>query len=267
MFKIIFYFLQIVLAIILPIALIKFIKNKEGGQNRSVRNGVYIYCLFTALLYTVVSSFLFTYTQLHQILSPDSYGTEVGPFEALADLIILCLCSILGRFIWIKKVVKKNTSKGDALLIGTGYGYSFMLFKFGITSVANFVFAILLNSKAQISPSVLSIFASNINSVERDTPFEIFIQLVVTALLFVLEMALTVIIYRVCLCNDRKIWAATGIFAYMVGMTFYSVDFGLKVANYKLYTYISYGIFFFCVLTVCGIEFSLLYPKKKKIEE
>ena len=193
----ILYILRFLAALILPVCAIVFTKVKFAGKIGNFFGGVAVYFVFYCLIFAVISTYLEVVAKVFEkVENPITRGS--------INIIFETVCVAFGYLILFKAAVKKKNDNGIGVMTGVGFSSMIMLIAYALPSVVNAVIAgmYMKNTEAEIS----GIFESNVAQVFGATPLSMFYDLLIMICLFVLEVAVAVIFYRVLRCEDRKIW-------------------------------------------------------------
>jgi len=236
LFNIILYILYGVLSVFVAVAPIVCIKRKFGGNLKRVRDGVAVYVLFSAILNSVL------YTVLSVSLKLQDKIEQSNLSFAVVNALVLTLCALLGRTLWLKAVIKEK-QKGDDLLFGAGYASSYIFFGYLITAVANLVICIiyLVNSSATVS----QVFASNVEQIQGMGTYTLFLEILQMLIAYVFEAAICVAFYRVLVCGGDKKWLFAATLIHFLGngvIMFNGLNKSITVLIFFAVTVVAYGI-------------------------
>lgn len=110
-FTVVFILISLVVSIALPIVFVLWGKIKLKGSAKQVCAGMLGFVLFKAMLPAIISVILF----------PRFLDQSASSFEAGVQVVIIVICTELGRFLLLFLSRKKRTEFGNAVTLGSGY--------------------------------------------------------------------------------------------------------------------------------------------------
>lgn len=249
MTKIILYILYAVLSVFAAVFPIIYLKRKFGGSLKRVRDGAAVFFIFSAVLNAVIYTVIAIGFSMAQKIDSSNLN------YALVNAFILTVCSCIGRFIWIKGVIREEGKTGDVLLFSAGYSSALMIVSYTISAVANAIIGVIyyVNENPQIS----TVFSSNIAEIENTNLYLLFISTIQMLSIFVFEMAISVVFYKVLLSGEGKIWLFAAIIIHFIGNTVLRHS-GISAGTSML-------IFLAVTIVASGIAYSLIFEKDKKL--
>lgn len=110
-FTIVFILISLVVSIVLPVFFILWGKIRHKGSIKQVFSGISGFILFKAMLPAILSVIFF----------PSFLDQSASSFEAGIQVVIVVICTELGRFLFLFSSRKKRTEFGNAITFGAGY--------------------------------------------------------------------------------------------------------------------------------------------------
>ena len=203
MFKIILFVIEAILSIVLPIFYdVRFAK-KTNTSYRAIWNGVCVYVLFLVVLNSVINTALFSIANIN---------IESTVLDAIIKGVIYALCGILGRFIWLRFVIKE-TKQSVGVAFGMGIAAIRLFFTHGVYSLSSAI--LLYIDRLGGQNSISQVFESNLQTALDTNGFTGFLDILQMVIFFVLEISVSVLLFGV-VKNKKSVWygvlAAVSIF-------------------------------------------------------
>lgn len=141
-----------------------------------------------------------------------------------------------GRFIAMKFCMKKCLDKGNALMYGVGHGGVEAIILVGLTYVNNLIYSILINSgsirqtMSLLEPSVQETLYSQVQVLWQFPAYQFYLGGVERILAIVLQICLSVFVYKSVKTGNKKFWAGAFLLHFMVDfLTVVTAGLGLPI--------------------------------------
>lgn len=127
-----------------------------------------------------------------------------------------------GRFIAMKFCMKKCLDKGNALMYGVGHGGVEAIIIAGLTSINNLIYSIMINSgsirqtMSLLEPSVQDALYSQIQALWQLPAYQFYLGGVERILAIVLQICLSVFVYKSVKTGNKKFWAGAFLLHFIV---------------------------------------------------
>ncbi len=193
-----------IVAVGLPIGLMLFGTIRLKASPRSFLIGAAAFILsalvFEQILHTVVSMFFGEYLQSNILVYAIYGGLAAGIFEET------------GRFIAMKKFMKNDLTKENAIMYGIGHGGTESVIIVGLASVSNIIASFMINSGEMeksleaLSDDMREATFNQISALWTNSSYVFFMGGIERALTIVLHICLSYLIYRAVKDNGIKLY-------------------------------------------------------------
>ena len=221
MFEALFYALQTAIAIALPLVIKSSLEKKQKAQKGTFASGIAVYLLWGALLNSILQVIV---TNSVDITSPLIMNPWVS---AIFSGCVLAVCTLAGRFIWIKWVMKKAENKTDALVFGTGYAFALGVITYALSGVVSTVFALM--KAAESTKIIPEMFENTAYLVAEGSVYTVFLITLQAAFLIVLEICISAVLFTSIKNLNHKGFAVLSFLASAVAHTFISAPLSMEI--------------------------------------
>ncbi len=249
--RVIFYVLQAIASVVIPLVVISYLKNKFAVKLKNLFDGVAVFFIFYCLIYAVVFTCVESFTSLYE-------KVENEIWLIVLDALVESLCVFIGYAFWYKAVIKTKGKIEVGLMTGTGFAFIRTIFGYGINAVLCTVTGLMyLKEKMSFDSQIMQ---GSLDGFLISTPYYISLLLLQLIAVFAIEVAVALIIYRVKMCDDAKYWILA---AFVLRSGAISI---LKCGNFIDRTVIVFIVIAIAVV-LSGIGYSLVKPFARKTEQ
>ena len=249
--RIILYVLQAIASVIIPLAVVGYLKNKFTVKLKNLFDGVAVFFIFYCLVYAVISTCAELFTPLYE-------KVESEIWLIIINALVESLCVFIGYAFWYKVAIKIKDKTDVGLMTGTGFAFIRTIFAYGINAVLCVVTGLMyIKGKLSFENEIIQ---SSLDGFLISTPDYISLLLLQLIAVFALEVAVALIIYRVKMCEDAKYWILAAFVLRTGAITV------LKCGNFLNRTAIVFMVIAIAVV-LSGIACSLVKPFVRKTDK
>lgn len=242
MLKIIFYILQIAVALLLPLLFVRYSLKKENNGKSSIWHGVFVYLIFNAVCNSVLYAVIMMFIPVDSVLNLNLW------LSAILSGILLTVTVTVGRIIWIKYVMKKHNTPNDAVMFGSGYALALNSVAYGVSGIVSLIFSVTQYiGKSTVVPTV---FETTSKTVTADSLYTIFLTALQAALVCVFEISVSVICFFAVKKLKSKRYMFYAVVFPLVAYTALEIPLSLewRLVIFSVMTFISAGIGWNCAI-------------------